>query len=622
MADIMSFAMIDDSIRRLPFCIGVVGNFRGEPLTPREPPGPHSFVRVTTANLDDVLREMEPRLQLRVDNTLTGEGQLNVELMFQQLGDFDAPWVAARVDPLRRLLESREALRQLLAHVGNNEALAAILHDLSGSPATLIKLRQDYDLPESVTRESSTTDDLLSRYDPPRTNRNEVEVEIAGAMSLASHLNAADQRERAGHLLRGFIDQVDTLIQAGSLEKTLEATIYALDQTLSRQLDRIMHAPDFVRLEASWRGLARLVRATERMGSRIRLLDLSRAMLRQPAALDSISRETELWGGDPVTLVVNDFSIVNPLFDLLYDRNSAKLALAGKAIVISNASPRLLGLSSFNWLGTVRDIRAAVESNDFDDWNRLRASVVAPYAIATLPRVLMRKISQSGPPVERFGHEENLDDVSEGPWGSAAFLLAETLALAFADHPFGGRRVQGPGSQGEFTDLPFRAATPTASATIGPTESVLTATRCRELADLGFTVLSHVADGSRAAFASISTCAADDIDIGRRTTRMPVEHRLVLTRLCHHIVCDLHDTWGRYATLADCEEGLNRRFAAEIARARARADQDILLERATIRLALDAERRVAIDVEARIRGTSMVVDSMTWSDSIRVTLPI
>ena len=219
-------------------------------------------------------------------------------------------------------------------------------------------------------------------------------------------------------------------------------------------------------------------------------------------------------------------------------------------------------------------------------------------------------------------HEENVEDISQCPWGSAAFLLAEALAKAFAGHPFCGRRVQGPASAGEFTNLPFRPASRWAPSTIGPTETTVTPSRCHELTELGFTVLMREENGARAAFASLTTCAAADVDISRRTSRIPVEHRLVLSRLCQHIVSELHDTWGRYATLADCEDALNLRFTAEIARQRARQDQETLLERATIRLTLDEWRRVKIDVEARIRGSSMLADPMTWTESLRVTLPI
>jgi hypothetical protein len=103
---------------------------------------------------------------------------------------------------------------------------------------------------------------------------------------------------------------------------------------------------------------------------------------------------------------------------------------------------------------------------------------------------------------------------------------------------------------------------------------------------------------------------------------MPVEHRLVVSRLCQHIVRELHHTWGRYATLAECEDGLNRQFAAEIARQQARRDREILLDRATIRLSLDERRRIKIDVEAYVRSTSLLADPMKWTESLRVTLPI
>lgn len=79
---------------------------------------------------------------------------------------------------------------------------------------------------------------------------------------------------------------------------------------MSTQIDQIIHAPDFLRLEASWRGLARLVKETASIPVRVGLLDLQRAALHDSTALDAISRETDLWGGSPVKVIVNDFPMV------------------------------------------------------------------------------------------------------------------------------------------------------------------------------------------------------------------------------------------------------------------------------------------------------------------------
>jgi type VI secretion system ImpB/VipA family protein len=341
--------MIDDSIRRLPFCIGVIGDFRGMPLTLREPPGPNSFVRVTVANFDTVLREMEPRVACQVENTLTGVGHINVELTFRELDDFDARKVAGRFDPLRLLLESREDLSRLLARLRNNEALSAILDAVRDDPATVVTLQRDYGVATFRT-ERAPTDDLLSRYAKTAVDRIDVEVRVADALRVTAYRNVNDRRERAANLLRSFVTHVDSLA-SGHLEKSLEVTIQDLDRRISEQLDRIIHAADFMRLEASWRGLARLVRETERIGAHVRLLNLQKAMLHDYMALDAISRETDVWGGEPVTVIVNDFPMVAPFVNPSL-RATGSLSRDGKAILINAASPELLGLGNFAHLDT------------------------------------------------------------------------------------------------------------------------------------------------------------------------------------------------------------------------------------------------------------------------------
>ena len=446
--------MIDDSIRRLPFCIGVIGDFRSRPLTPREQPGPGSFVRVTVANFDTVLRDLEPRIACHVENTLTGVGHLNVDLRFAELDDFDARQVAGRFGPIRLLLESREELSRLLARLRNNQALTAVLDAVRDDPATVVTLQRDYGV-DAPVQDRSATDDLLSRYDKTGLDRNAVEVRVADALRVTAYVNMNDRRERAANLLRSFVTHVGSIGDSGDLEKALEVTIVDLDYRISAQLDRIMHAPDFVRLEASWRGLARLVNETEPIGVQVRLLDLQQETLRDFAALDAISRETDVWGGNPVTVIVNDFPMVAPFVNPL-QRATGSLLLDGKSILISAASPELLGLGSFTALDTVRDLRAVVDGDDTTAWNAFRESRTSLYQITTLPRVLVRRIGQPASSAETFAHEENVEDINQCPWGSAAFLLAEALAKAFADHPFCGRRVQGPASAGEFKDLPFR----------------------------------------------------------------------------------------------------------------------------------------------------------------------
>src|ERR1700761_4008126 len=102
--------------KELPFVVGVLGDFSGDPTQPLKPFGERKFVQIDRDNFDDVMRRMTPGLNMTVENTLEGEGrQMPVSLKFESMEDFEPGAVVAQVPALKALLDARNQLRDLMS---------------------------------------------------------------------------------------------------------------------------------------------------------------------------------------------------------------------------------------------------------------------------------------------------------------------------------------------------------------------------------------------------------------------------------------------------------------------------------------------------------------------------
>src|SRR5438876_6777442 len=101
--------------KELPFVVGVLGDFSGQPTEPLKPLKDRKFIQIDRDNFNDVMARMTPGLNLKVKNTLKGDGsEMAVNLKFSKLDDFEPGAVVQQVEPLRQLQETREKLRDLL----------------------------------------------------------------------------------------------------------------------------------------------------------------------------------------------------------------------------------------------------------------------------------------------------------------------------------------------------------------------------------------------------------------------------------------------------------------------------------------------------------------------------
>jgi len=118
-------------LRELPFVVGVMGDFSGDPTQPLRPLAERKFIQIDRDNFDEVMARMTPGLNLKVDNTLADDGsQMAVNLSFNAMEDFQPARVAAQVPALKALLETREKLRDLMSKADRSTQLEGLLEQI------------------------------------------------------------------------------------------------------------------------------------------------------------------------------------------------------------------------------------------------------------------------------------------------------------------------------------------------------------------------------------------------------------------------------------------------------------------------------------------------------------
>lgn len=117
--------------RELPFVVGVMGDYSGDNAEGKKSLKERKFVNIDRDNFNDVMGKVAPSANLKVDNTLAGDGsELAVSLNFKSMDDFDPENIVQQVEPLRKLLEARNKLRDLMSKADRSEELEGILEEI------------------------------------------------------------------------------------------------------------------------------------------------------------------------------------------------------------------------------------------------------------------------------------------------------------------------------------------------------------------------------------------------------------------------------------------------------------------------------------------------------------
>ncbi len=125
---------------QLPFIMGVMADLSGKPEDPLAAVGDREFLEIDIDNFDDRLKAMKPRVAFQVPNVLTGEGNLNVDLTFEDMDDFSPAAVASKVDGLNKMLDARTQLANLLTYMDGKGGAEDLIAKALNDPALLQSL--------------------------------------------------------------------------------------------------------------------------------------------------------------------------------------------------------------------------------------------------------------------------------------------------------------------------------------------------------------------------------------------------------------------------------------------------------------------------------------------------
>jgi type VI secretion system protein ImpB len=131
-------------LKEIPFVVGVLADLSGKPEDPLPRLRDRKFVEIDRDNFDAVLSGMKPRLAYRVDNKLANDDtKIGVEMRFNNLDDFEPEQVVNQVEPLRKLVDARKKLSDLLSKMDGNDRLVELMDEIIKNTDALQKLNKE-----------------------------------------------------------------------------------------------------------------------------------------------------------------------------------------------------------------------------------------------------------------------------------------------------------------------------------------------------------------------------------------------------------------------------------------------------------------------------------------------
>ena len=412
-------------------------------------------------------------------------------------------------------------------------------------------------LAEVQMQELGDLSSLLKKEFKPRTDTAEQAVESA-VQTLAQQALA------------------NTALVKDDVVQSIEAMISALDAKIGKQLDKILHHPDFQQLEGAWRGLHYLVNNTETDETlKIRVLNVSKKDLGKTfskfkgTAWDQspqlYEQEFGQLGGHPYGLLVGDYQFDQSPPDVEIMRGMAQVAAAAHAPFLASPKPSLFQMESWQELANPRDLTKIFQTPEYAAWRSFRQSDDSKYIGLAMPRFLARlPYGANTMPAEGMTYEEeSLGGKHEQyVWANAAYAMAANITRSFKQYGW-CTSIRGVESGGAVANLPSHTfATDDGGVDMKcPTEIAISDRREAELAKNGLMALVHRKNSDFAAFISANSihqpaeyedaAASANAALGSRLPYM-----FATCRFAHYLKCIVRDKVGGFASAASMQQFL------------------------------------------------------------------
>ena len=357
----------------------------------------------------------------------------------------------------------------------------------------------------------------------------------------------------------------------------LDGYIAKIDDTISRQLDKIMHHPRFQEIESGWRSLKYLVDRTDfKANIKLELLDVSKDDLRadfedSPDTTQSgmykhiYVQEYDTPGGEPVTTMVSNFEFDAGAQDIALLNEISRVAAATHCPFLGSVGHKFFSKGDINEIPKVHDLENYMDRAEYIRWRGFRESEDSRYIGLTLPRFLLRlPFGKDNNPVRAFNYEEqvNASGSENYLWGNSSFAFAANMARSFKENGW-CVNIRGPESGGKVENLPIHLydAGKGLQSKI-PTEIIIPETRELEFAELGFIPLSYYKNSDYACFFSANSAQRPaEYTTKEATANSRINARLpyifLVSRLAHYLKVLQRENIGSTKSRKVLEQELN-----------------------------------------------------------------
>ena len=416
------------------------------------------------------------------------------------------------------------------------------------------------------------------KSDPSSAAADTAEKPVNSALLRAVQRNAparseAEQSDLAALLDEFVTTQPENIIDA-SLEDLIQASIDEIDAAISAQLDEVVHASPFQQLEATWRGVERLLLNTPTSSTlqielwNVTKQDLARDLIGKKVLSSELFNKLHetgygVMGGIPYGAIIGDFEFSHSERDMKLLTAIAEVAAVSHAPFISGVSSSMFDLPNFKGIATAGDLSEILDRPDHAHWAQFRLHPDSRYVGLVLPRILMRSPYEKEKESRVFSYSENASgpDSSKFLWGNAAYAFAECVTNSFFD--FGWctsiRGVENGGLvEGPFYTFQAQGV----DASVGPAEVVLVDGKERQLSRYGLIGLTQVKNKPEAVFLSGQSCQQpqdyyEDEPRASAELSAKLPNVFAVSRFAHYLKIMLRKKVGSGMSSSDVEKLLN-----------------------------------------------------------------
>jgi type VI secretion system protein ImpC len=363
-------------------------------------------------------------------------------------------------------------------------------------------------------------------------------------------------------------------------QKVVDAMIAEIDQRIGKQVDEVIHHPDFQKIESAWRGLKMVVDRTDfRENIKLEMMSVSKEELLEdfedaPDVTKSglykhaYSAEYGQFGGQPYGAIISDYQFGPSPQDVSLLAHAASVSAMSHAPFIAGAGCEFFGLDNFDGMANLKDLESIFEGPQYAKWQAFRESDDARNVGLALPRFMLRQPYGVENPSKNFNYTETVDDSKEHfLWGNSSFAFATNLTRSFAKYRW-CPNVIGPQSGGIVEDMPMHKYEEAGETKfMPPVEAVLSDRREFELSEQGFMGLTARKGTDNATFFSANSPQktkffgtdeeAKQAEVNFKLgTELP--YLFVVNRLAHYIKVLQRENIGSWKTRSELQTELQK----------------------------------------------------------------